>query len=118
MRAGVDYVQAFLGYILKTGPRGTMQALDDVADRPAPELRGDLMTSGEELRREGVRRGRRQGRQRGRQEGRHEGRQGGIVGTIRIGGLLSRYSQCPDRRPDRNARRPVSARRQIRIIGR
>ena len=73
VRGGVDYVQAFLGYILKTGPRGTMQALDDVVDRRAPELRGDLMTSGEELRREGLMRGRRQGRREGRQQGRHEG---------------------------------------------
>ncbi len=77
VRGGVDYVQAFLGYILKTGARGTMQALDDVVDRRAPELRGDLMTSGEELRREGLLRGRRQGRREGRQQGRQEGRQQG-----------------------------------------
>lgn len=89
VRGGVDYVQAFLGYILKTGPRGTMQALDDVVDRRAPELRGDLMTSGEELRREGLLRGRRQGRregrQQGRQEGRHEGRLETIEGLLRAG---------------------------------
>lgn len=47
------------------------------------------MTSGEELRREGLLRGRRQGRregrQQGRQEGRHEGRLETIEGLLRAG---------------------------------
>ena len=62
VRGGADYVQVFLGYILNTGPEDTPQALAEVVDRRAPELRGDLMTSGEVLRREGRRQGRQQGR--------------------------------------------------------
>ena len=90
---GVDYVQVFLGYILKTGPVDTPQALEEVVDRRAPELRGDLMTSGDVLHREGRRQGRREGRREGRQQGRQEGRQEGrregrletIEGFLRAG---------------------------------
>ena len=74
-------MQVFLGYILNTGPEDTPQALAEVVDRRAPELRGDLMTSGEVLRREGRRQGRREGRQQGRQEGRLET----IEGLLRAG---------------------------------
>ena len=42
-------------YIVKTGPADT---LDELMPRMAPELRGDLMTCGEMLRREGELRGR------------------------------------------------------------
>ena len=78
---GVDYVQVFLRYTMAMGPRGTRRALGEVVNRRAPELRGDLMTSGEELRREGLVRGRRQGRQEGRQQGRLET----IEGLLRAG---------------------------------
>ena len=81
VHGGVDYFQAFLGYILNTGPRGARRALDEVVDRRAPELRGDLMTIGDELRREGRRQGRRQGRREGRQQGRLET----IEGFLRAG---------------------------------
>ena len=85
VRGGADYVRVFLGYILKTGPVDTPQAMAEVVDRRAPELRGDLMTSGEVLRREGLVRGRREGRQQGRQEGRQEGRLETIEGLLRAG---------------------------------
>ena len=66
---GVDYYNVFFRYIEETGPAGTQQALDEVMRRRAPELRGDLMTNGEMLRREG------------RQEGRLEA----IEGLLRVG---------------------------------
>ena len=83
---GVDYVQVFLRYTMAMGPRGTRRALGEVVNRRAPELRGDLMTSGDELRREGRRQGRREGRWQGRREGRQEGRRQGRLETIE--GLL------------------------------
>ena len=46
-------------YIVKTGPADT---LDELMPRMAPELRGDLMTCGEMLRREGELKGRQEGR--------------------------------------------------------
>ena len=52
---GVDYYQTFMEYIVKTGPTDT---LDELMPRMAPELRGDLMTCGEMLRREGELKGR------------------------------------------------------------
>ena len=52
---GMDYYRAFMEYIVKTGPADT---LDELMPRMAPELRGDLMTCGEMLRREGELRGR------------------------------------------------------------
>ena len=48
---------------MKTGPTDT---LDELMPRMAPELRGDLMTCGEMLRREGELRGRQEGELRGR----------------------------------------------------
>ena len=74
---GVDYVQAFMDYIMETGPADTEQALDELIRRRAPELRGVLMTSGEKLRREG--------RQQGRQQGRQEGRLEAVEGLLRVG---------------------------------
>ncbi len=56
--SGVDYYQAFMEYIVKTGPADTLQALGELLRRLAPELRGDLMTCGEILRREGELKGR------------------------------------------------------------
>ena len=38
--------------MVKTGPADTLQALGELLRRLAPELRGDLMTCGEILRRE------------------------------------------------------------------
>ena len=86
VRGGVDYYQAFMSYILKTGPADTLQALGELLRRRAPKLRGDLMTCGEILRREGELKGRQEGRLEGRQEGelkgRLEGRQEGRLETI------------------------------------
>ena len=83
---GVDYYQAFLKYILETGPTDTLQALNELMRRLAPELRGDLMTCGEMLRREGrlqgESKGRREGELKGRQEGRQEGELKGRLETI------------------------------------
>ena len=70
---GVDYYQAFMEYIVKTGPADTLEALGELLRRLAPELRGDLMTCGEILRREGELKGRQEGRREGRLEGRQEG---------------------------------------------
>ena len=75
---GVEYYQAFMEYIVKTGPTDT---LDELMPRMAPELRGDLMTCGEMLRREGELRG----RQEGRQEGELRGRLVTIDGFLRAG---------------------------------
>ena len=77
-RGGVDYYQAFMEYIVKTGPADTLDAL---MPRLAPELRGDLMTCGEMLRREGELKG----RQEGRQEGELKGRLETIDGFLRAG---------------------------------
>ena len=55
-------------YIVKTGPADTLEALGELLRRLAPELRGDLMTCGEILRREGELKGRREGELRGRLE--------------------------------------------------
>ncbi len=85
VRGGVDYYQAFMSYILKTGPADTLQALGEVLRRRAPKLRGDLMTCGEILRREGELKGRQEGRQEGRLEGRQEGRLETIDGLLRAG---------------------------------
>ena len=76
---GVDYYQTFMEYIVKTGPTDT---LDELMPRMAPELRGDLMTCGEMLRREGELRGRQEGELKGRQEGRQEGELRGRLVTI------------------------------------
>ena len=59
-------------YIVETGPAETLQALDELMRRWAPELRGDLMTCGEMLRREGELKGRQEGRQEGELKGRLE----------------------------------------------
>ena len=72
VRGGVDYYQAFMKYIVETGPAETLQALDELMRRRAPELRGDLMTCGEMLRREGELKGRLEGRQEGELKGRLE----------------------------------------------
>ena len=53
---------------METGPADTLQALNEVMRRLAPELRDDLMTCGEMLRREG----RQEGELKGRREGRLE----------------------------------------------
>ncbi len=58
VRGGVDYVKAFMEYIMETGPADTLPALDEQMRRRAPGLRGELMTCGEMLRREGRREGR------------------------------------------------------------
>ena len=58
---GVDYYQTFMKYIVETGPADTLQALNELMRRRAPELRGDLMTCGEMLRREGELKGRQEG---------------------------------------------------------
>ena len=50
-----DHTACERQYIVKTGPTDT---LDELMPRMAPELRGDLMTCGEMLRREGELRGR------------------------------------------------------------
>ena len=78
---GVDYYQAFMEYIVKTGPADTLEALGELLRRLAPELRGDLMTCGEILRREG----RLEGELKGRREGRQEGRLETIDGLLRAG---------------------------------
>ena len=85
MRGGVDYYQAFMSYILKTGPADTLQELGELLRRLAPKLRGDLMTCGEILRREGRLEGELKGRREGRQEGRQEGRLETIDGLLRAG---------------------------------
>ncbi len=72
VRGGVDYVKAFMEYIMETGPADTLPALDEQMRRRAPGLRGELMTCGEMLRREGRLKGRQEGRLEGRQEGRLE----------------------------------------------
>ena len=77
-RGGVDYYQAFMEYIVKTGPADTLDAL---MPRLAPELRGDLMTCGEMLRREGELKG----RQEGELEGRRKGLMEAIEGFLRAG---------------------------------
>ena len=82
MRGGVDYYQAFMSYILKTGPADTLQELGELLRRRAPKLRGDLMTCGEILRREGRLEGELKGRREGRQEGELKGRQEGRLETI------------------------------------
>ena len=79
---GVDYYQAFLRYIVKTGPADTLEALGELLRRLAPELRGDLMTCGEILRREGELKGRQEGRLEGRLEGELKGRREGRLETI------------------------------------
>ena len=73
-RGGVDYYRAFMEYIVKTGPADT---LDELKPRLAPELRGDLMTCGEMLRREG--------RQEGELKGRRKGLMEAIEGLLREG---------------------------------
>ena len=87
---GVDYYRTFLKYILETGPADTLQALNELMRRLAPELRGDLMTCGEMLRREGRLQGESKGRQEGRREGELKGRQEGeLKGRLEtIDGLL------------------------------
>ena len=79
---GMDYYRAFMEYIVKTGPADT---LDELMPRMAPELRGDLMTCGEMLRREGELRGRQEGELKGRQEGELRGRLETIDGFLRAG---------------------------------
>ena len=82
---GVDYYQAFLRYIVKTGPADTLEALGELLRRLAPELRGDLMTCGEILRREGELKGRQEGRREGRREGELKGRLETIDGFLQAG---------------------------------
>ena len=73
-----DHTACERQYIVKTGPTDT---LDELMPRMAPELRGDLMTCGEMLRREGELKG----RQEGRQEGELRGRLETIDGFLRAG---------------------------------
>ena len=80
-RGGVDYYRAFMEYIVKAGPADTLQALDELMLRRAPELRGDLMTCGEMLRREGELKGRQEGELSGRRKGLMEA----IDGFLRAG---------------------------------
>ncbi len=86
VRGGVDYVKAFMEYILETGPADTLPALDEQMRRRAPGLRGELMTCGEMLRREGRLEGELKGRLEGRLEGELKGRLEGRLETIE--GLL------------------------------
>ena len=78
----MDYYRTFLKYILETGPADTLQALSELMRRLAPELRGDLMTCGEMLRREGRLQGELKGRQEGESKGRQEGELKGRLETI------------------------------------
>ena len=80
-RGEVDYYRAFMEYIVKAGPADTLQALDELMLRRAPELRGDLMTCGEMLRREGELKGRQEGELSGRRKGLMEA----IDGFLRAG---------------------------------
>ena len=68
-----------------TGLADTLQALDELMRRLAPELRGDLMTCGEMLRREGRLQGESKGRQEGRREGELKGRLETIDGLLQAG---------------------------------
>ena len=68
---GQDDMKMFVRYMLETGPEDTPEEMGELLSRTAAG--GELMTSGERLRREG------------REEGRREGRLETIDGFLRTG---------------------------------
>jgi predicted transposase/invertase (TIGR01784 family) len=50
---GINYMRVFLRYILQTQDREAIESFQDVLQRHAPHVRGDLMTYAQELRAEG-----------------------------------------------------------------
>ena len=50
---GINYIRVFLRYILQTQDREAIELFQDVLQRRAPHLRGDLMTYAQELLKEG-----------------------------------------------------------------
>jgi hypothetical protein len=50
---GINYIRVFLRYILQTQDREAIESFQEVLQRRAPHLRGDLMTYAEELLKEG-----------------------------------------------------------------
>ena len=76
---GQDDMKMFVRYMLETGPEDTPEEMGELLSRTAAG--GEMMTSGERLRREG----REEGRREGRLEGRREGRLETIDGFLRTG---------------------------------
>ena len=72
---GQDDMKMFVRYMLETGPEDTPEEMGELLSRTAAG--GEMMTSGERLRREG--------REEGRSEGRREGRLETIDGFLRTG---------------------------------
>jgi predicted transposase YdaD len=50
---GINYIRVFLRYILQTQDREAIESFQEVLQRRAPHLRGDLMTYAQELLKEG-----------------------------------------------------------------
>jgi predicted transposase/invertase (TIGR01784 family) len=59
---GINYMRIFLRYILQTQDREAIESFQDVLQRHAPRVRGDLMTYAQELLAEGEEKGKVKGR--------------------------------------------------------